>query len=167
MIDAPDAGAGVYRVRIGFRRFTCLRVIDLRAADESEEAGVAFVERSGRTVLYRQYRGRAINPDWHAWRAAHPGRELVINGSLFLQRSSAGHCKIETRTDPALGQSEVTGSCNRRVRGCVETGIAVHLEGAASAQLLNHPGPQRRPGRAVRPLRFRHGALAGCGDLGW
>lgn len=90
MTDAPDGGAGVYRVRIGSRLFTCLRVIDLQAADESEEVGVAFVERSGRTVLYRQYRGRAINADWHAWRAAHPGRELVIDGNLFLQRSCTG-----------------------------------------------------------------------------
>lgn len=90
MTSAPDAGAGVYRVGIGVRVFTCLRVIDLRAADESEEVSVAFVERGGRTVLYRQYRGRAINADWHAWRAAHPGRELVINGSLFLQRSCTG-----------------------------------------------------------------------------
>lgn len=90
LTDAPDPGAGVYRVRIGVRVFTCLRVIDLRAADEWEEAGVAFVERGGRTVLYRQYRGRAINADWRAWRAAHPGREMVINGSLFLQRSCTG-----------------------------------------------------------------------------
>jgi hypothetical protein len=90
--DTADSGAGVYRVRIGPRVFTCLRVIDLDhpTAGESTELGIAFVEPGGRTVLYRQYRGRAMNDDWQAWRAAHPGREIVINGNLFLQRDCTG-----------------------------------------------------------------------------
>lgn len=86
-------GAGVHRVRVGARTFTCLRVIDLDTPepDESTEVGVAFVEPGGRTILYRQYRGRAMNQDWQEWRAAHPGREIVLDGNLFLQRDCTGH----------------------------------------------------------------------------
>jgi hypothetical protein len=86
-----DMGAGVYRVAIGPRVFTCLRVIDLVPFDdESAELGVAFVEPGGRTVLYREYSTRAMGDDWQAWRAEHPGREIVINGNLFLQRDCTG-----------------------------------------------------------------------------
>jgi hypothetical protein len=66
LTEDTGSGAGVFRVRIGPRVFTCLRVIDLDglSADESTELGVAYVEPGGRTVLYRQYRGRAMNDDW-------------------------------------------------------------------------------------------------------
>jgi hypothetical protein len=92
LTDTADRGAGVYRVEIGPRVFTCLRVIDLDhpIADESTELNIAFVEPGGRTVLYRQYRGRAMNDDWQAWRAAHPGREIVVDDKLFLQRDCTG-----------------------------------------------------------------------------
>ena len=92
LTDAADWGAGVSRVRIGPRVFTCLRVIDCEGAipDESTGLGVAFVEPGGRTVLYRQYYRRATNDDWQAWRATHPGREIVINDNLFLQRDPTG-----------------------------------------------------------------------------
>lgn len=45
LTDRADSGAGVYRVRIGSRVFTCLRVIDLGGpiADESKGLSVAFV----------------------------------------------------------------------------------------------------------------------------
>jgi hypothetical protein len=84
-------GAGVYRVSIGPRVFTCLRVMDLIPfGDESAELGVAFVAPGGRTVLYREYSTSTLWDDWQAWRAAHPGREIVINDSLFLQRDCTG-----------------------------------------------------------------------------
>lgn len=90
--DTANSGAGVYRVRIGHRVFTSLRVFDLDHAFAGEPTGlgVAFVEPGGRTVLYQQYFGRALNKDGQAWRAAHPGREIVINGNLFLQCDPTG-----------------------------------------------------------------------------
>lgn len=90
LTDAPDFGAGVYRVGIGTNVFTCRRVIDLPAADESQELNVAFVEQGGRTVLYRQYRGRGMDRDWQAWRDAHPDREFTVDDCLFLQRNCSG-----------------------------------------------------------------------------
>lgn len=88
----PDMGAGVYRVQIGARVFTCLRVIDLTPfGDESAELGVAFVEPGGRTVLYREYSTSTLwDDDWQVWRAAHPGREIVVDDNLFLQRDCTG-----------------------------------------------------------------------------
>ena len=96
-----DMGAGVYRVEIGPRAFTCLRVIDLVPInDESAELGVAFVEPGGRTVLYREYSASAMYDDWQVWRAAHPGREIVIADNLFLQRDCTGfaHDVLTTAT---------------------------------------------------------------------
>ena len=91
LTDTADWGAGVYRVGIGPRVFTCLRIIDLdQPADEATDLNIAFVEPRGRTVLYRQYWSHAMTEDWQAWRAAHPGREIIINDNLFLQRDPAG-----------------------------------------------------------------------------
>jgi hypothetical protein len=121
--DTAESGAGVYRVRIGPRVFTCLRVIDLDhpVADESTELNVAFVEPGGRTILYRQYRGRAMNDDWQAWRAAHPGREIVINDDLFLQRDCTGraHDVLTTTsmaTSRAHAQDERSGGPSMTTR---------------------------------------------------
>ena len=86
-----DMGAGVYRVSIGPRVFTCLRVMDfIPFGDESAELGVAFVEPGGRTVLYREYSTSTLWDDWQVWRAAHPGREIIIDDNLFLQRDCTG-----------------------------------------------------------------------------
>lgn len=90
MTDSAGQGAGVYTVAVGRNVFTCLRVIDLPGANESQEIGEAFVESGGRTILYRQYRERGLDPDWAAWREAHPGDELVIDGALFLRRDCTG-----------------------------------------------------------------------------
>ena len=90
MTDAAGRGAGVYTVTVGKKSFACLRVLDLAVADESEEIGEAFVEPGGRTILYRQYRGRALDPDWAAWHDAHPEDKLVVDGALFLRRDCTG-----------------------------------------------------------------------------
>ena len=52
-------GAGTFRVRIGSRAFTCLRVLDTDG--EPNEEGMlleAFLTRSGRTAFWRRYNGR-------------------------------------------------------------------------------------------------------------
>lgn len=51
-------------------------------------------------MLYRQYHGRAVYDDWQAWRAAHPGRQIVVNDKLFLQcdRKGRAHDVLTTAT---------------------------------------------------------------------
>lgn len=104
LTDAQGHGAGVFMVTIGPRRYTCLRVLELHAADESNELSEAFVEPGGRTILYRQYRGRSMNTDWQQWRATHPGAEIRINDSLFLHRDCLGRAHTHL-TDAAFDDS--------------------------------------------------------------
>lgn len=99
--SADGFGAGTYTVTVGSREFTCLRVLDLPNADENQEFGEAFVEPGGRTILYRQYRGRLFDPDWKQWRDAHPGAEIRVDGGLFLLRDCTGRAHVDL-TDTAL-----------------------------------------------------------------
>lgn len=105
--DVDDRGAGVYTVRVGDNSFTCLRVMDVDEADEAQEIGDAFVEPGGRTVLYRQFRGRGLDADWEQWRRAHPGQELRIDGALFFQRDCLGRAHLQL-TEAAFDASLAT-----------------------------------------------------------
>ncbi len=112
MTGAGGLGAGVYTVSVGENSFTCLRVLDLTVADESEEIAEAFVEPSGRTILYRQYRGRGLDPDWAAWREAHRGNELVVDGAMFLLRDCTGkahHTLSASAFDADLANAKRSG----------------------------------------------------------
>jgi hypothetical protein len=144
--DTAESGAGVYRVRIGPHVFTCLRVIDLDhpVADESTELNVAFVEPGGRTILYRQYRGRAMNDDWQAWRAAHPGREVVINDNLFLQRDCTGRAhdvltttSMDTSRAHALDERSVINSRRRQEKAGRKRRSSIPRPGAVK---IRYPG---------------------------
>jgi hypothetical protein len=85
-------GAGIFRVKIGARAFTCLRILDIES--KPSEKGIlyiSYITRKGRTVLGRRYNGR----QW----ALHRGSEyaglpwderfpkndrLVIDGVTFV-----------------------------------------------------------------------------------
>lgn len=92
-------GAGVVTVTVGSRSFTCLRVLESDAIDESHELSEAFVTPAGRTLLYRQYRGRAMDPDWERWRENHA--EIEVDGALFLHRDCLGRAHTHL-TDAAF-----------------------------------------------------------------
>jgi len=87
---------GMFRVTVGERRFTCLRVIDLRTGVggsgqlEREILSESFYTRRDRLVLFRRYNGRL----WAIDRAGRGGRpwdeqlpdhaRLVIDGAVFV-----------------------------------------------------------------------------------
>ena len=87
-------GAGVFRVRIGRKTFTCLRALDIGVEEVSEEKGIfleSFVTRAGRSVLKRRYNGRM----WRIrkggpygerpWDERFPDHQrIVINGATFV-----------------------------------------------------------------------------------
>jgi len=89
-------GAGMYRVRVADRTFTCLRVIELntsggaKAPLERQILSESFFARSGELVLFRRYNGRRwkvrkgpyAGPPWDE-RLPGNGR-LVINGAVFV-----------------------------------------------------------------------------------
>ncbi len=92
--------AGMFRVGVGDKRVTCLRVIDLlaktsslrhRVALERETLAESFYTRQGQVILFRRYNGRL----WRAqkkspyggrpWDERFPGHaRLVINGAVFV-----------------------------------------------------------------------------------
>jgi hypothetical protein len=109
LTQAEGRGAGVYSVTVGRRIFTCLRVIDLEKNDDSTEFGEAFVEPGGRTILYRQYRGRAMDTDWQEWRDTHPGAEIRVDDALYLNRDCLGRAHIHL-TDAAFDEALVARS---------------------------------------------------------
>ena len=87
--QSPEAlGAGMYSLRIGDRKFTCLRVLDVE--EEPAEEGIlveAFLTRQGRTVLFRRYNGRLWGkshgrPPWDEALPDHA--RLVIDGVVFV-----------------------------------------------------------------------------------
>jgi len=90
--SAEATGAGVFRVRIADRSFTCLRVLDVGTVPS--ETGIlveAYVNREGRTVLFRRYNGRlwAIGGesgyDGAPWDERFPGHQrIVIDGVTFV-----------------------------------------------------------------------------------
>jgi hypothetical protein len=113
LTQAEGRGAGVYSVTVGRNNFTCLRVIDLDKNDESTEFGEAFVEPGGRTILYRQYRGRAMNNDWQEWRDTHPGAEIRVDDALYMHRDCSGraHTQLtDAAFDEALAARSRTGT---------------------------------------------------------
>jgi hypothetical protein len=85
-------GAGVFRVRIGERSFTCLRVLDV--GDGPDEGGMlveAYLDRSGRTVLFRRHNGRlwAVGGgggyDGPPWDERFPDHQrTVIDGATYV-----------------------------------------------------------------------------------
>ena len=91
--------AGMFRVRVGRRTATCLRVIDLDTLTTSIEhleqqvMSECFYTRTGRLMLFRRYNGRI----WKVHRKAPPGRagqtwdqrlpdnqRLTIDGAMFV-----------------------------------------------------------------------------------
>jgi len=85
----PEArGAGMFSVKIGDRRFMCLRVLD--GEDEPSEEGElmeAYLTREGRTVLCRRYNGRRWKrgEDKPTWDEEFPGNaRIVIDGVTFV-----------------------------------------------------------------------------------
>ncbi len=90
--SAEATGAGVFRLRIADRTFTCLRVLDVGAAPS--ETGIlveAYINRKGRTVLFRRYNGRlwAIGGgsgyDGAPWDEQFPAHQhIVLDGVTFV-----------------------------------------------------------------------------------
>lgn len=86
---AGVVGAGMFSVQIGSRRAcTCLRVIDTSGEpDEGGELVEAYLNRAGRTVLFRRYNGlrwRTKDGD-PTWLEKLPGHaQLVVNGVTFV-----------------------------------------------------------------------------------
>lgn len=86
-------GAGIFRVKIGARAFTCLRVLDIEG--EPSEKGIlysSYITRKGRTVLGRRYNGRqwGRKPGWPyaekpPWDERFPDHDrMVINGITYV-----------------------------------------------------------------------------------
>jgi hypothetical protein len=83
-------GAGMYRIGIGDRRFTCLRVMEIDD-DMPDVLDVAFVTRQGRTVLHRRYEENSCIPVQSAmrgcrtWTEAYPNSDrIVLDGKTFV-----------------------------------------------------------------------------------
>ncbi len=92
-------GAGMFRVRIGRRSFTCLRSIEIAAAATRTKVllhrsilAESFYTRAGRLVLFRRYNGRLWNIGKAGkgkaalpWDKRLPSNaRLVINGAMFV-----------------------------------------------------------------------------------
>ncbi len=106
---AQVSGAGAFRVAIGDRTFTCLRVFDV--GDEPSEKGTlveAYLDSEGRTVLFRRYNGRlwAVGGgggyDGPPWEERFPEHaRIVINEVTFVHW-------YDCLTDVACGISDST-----------------------------------------------------------
>jgi hypothetical protein len=85
-------GAGVFRVDVAERAFTCLRVFDIgQEPAEHDTLAEAYLNRDGRTVLFRRYNGRlwAVGSgggyDGPPWDERFPGHaRVVINGVVYV-----------------------------------------------------------------------------------
>ena len=94
-----NLGAGMSRVRVAERGFTCLRSIELRRSSAKDKASLersilaeSFYTRSGRLVLFRRYNGRLWQVEkkdslyggkpWDRRFADHA--RLVVNGAVFV-----------------------------------------------------------------------------------
>lgn len=81
-------GAGMFRVLIGERLFTCLRVLDCQ--DRVSEKGLlleVYLTQQGRTALFRRYNGRL----WHVGARGQPwekrlpnAKRIVIDGRVYV-----------------------------------------------------------------------------------
>lgn len=112
--------AGVFRVRIGQRRFTCLRVLDLRTSARSKDdlereiLSECYYTRSDRLVLFRRYNGRHWATQAKSAYAGPPwdqrfpdNARLVINGALFVHW-------YDCLTDVSLGIDTQTRASRRK-----------------------------------------------------
>jgi len=91
-----EVGAGMFRVKIGGRAFTCLRVVyvDTDGDDGASDKGIlyeSYLTRGGRTVLGRRYNGRLWglgrqSPfDGPPWDERFPDNaRIVIDGVTFV-----------------------------------------------------------------------------------
>ena len=80
-----SGGAGYFKVRIGQKPFTCLRVFD--TCDVKGDAGVmveAYLSAEGRTVLFRRYNslGWRRSPDWYP--QAQANQRLFLDGVEYV-----------------------------------------------------------------------------------
>ena len=89
--NKPGAiGAGMFRVRIGGRAFTCLRVLDTDGPpDEKGMLLEVFITRSGRTAFWRRYNGRVWQERLLKGRGLTQEdmgefKQIVIDGCLFV-----------------------------------------------------------------------------------
>lgn len=90
--QAPGAtGAGIWRVRVGRRAFTCLRVLETGNGRLSAKGILyeAYLTRRGLTVLGRRYNGRlwAVPSRWtdRPWDEKFPDHNrIVIDGCVFV-----------------------------------------------------------------------------------
>ena len=91
--------AGMFRVRVGQRSCTCLRVLDLDTLalgkDDLEKLGMceSFYSKAGRLVLSRRYNGRiwavhykdAPGKAGQTWDQRIPDNQrLIVNGATFV-----------------------------------------------------------------------------------
>ena len=100
-VGRVNFGAGVFRVCVGDKTFTCLRSIELDAHATSAKATKASVERtilaesfhsrSGQLILFRRYNGRlwatkgASPYSGQTWDKRFPqNQRLTINGAVFV-----------------------------------------------------------------------------------
>lgn len=98
-------GAGTFDVTIGGRTFRCLRAWDTFGMPPSEltELAEAYVEPSGRVVLYRQYRGRRMGKGEVDWVAKHPNNIRVeIDSCVYVHCNCTGRAH-DVITNTALG----------------------------------------------------------------
>jgi hypothetical protein len=102
--DRQGIGAGSYDVKIGARTFHCLRVWDTGGPpSEHEELAEAFIERGGRTVLYRQYWGRQMGKGDTDWAEKYPDNiKVVIDGCVYVHCNCTGRAH-EVITNATLG----------------------------------------------------------------
>jgi hypothetical protein len=113
--------AGAYDVAIGDNRFHCLRIIDPSPAiSEYEELAEAYVDVSGRTVYYRQFRGRYCGSGIASWAQVFPqiketliidwvqiypqNERLTINGCTYVHCDCSGKAH-ELITNTGMGVS--------------------------------------------------------------
>ena len=95
-----NIAAGMFRVYVGARRFTCLRSIDLelKSSGKGKESlehtilAETFHARSGEIVLFRRYNGRLWKTQKKdspyagvPWDERYPeNARLTINGAVFV-----------------------------------------------------------------------------------
>jgi hypothetical protein len=113
---AGDYVAGVYEVTIANNRFQCLRIIDATTISEYEELAEAYVDVSGRTVYYRQFRGRHCGSGIASfarffqsgtqlidWVQTYPQNErLIINDCTYVHCDCTGRAH-EVITNTGMG----------------------------------------------------------------
>jgi len=87
-VEPGGIGAGMFTISVGDRRFTCLRVLDVpERVDEGGTLVEAYLEKNGRTVLFRRYNGRKwkLGGERRPWDEAFPEhRRLVIEGVTYV-----------------------------------------------------------------------------------